>query len=440
MHCVRVSSRSSRRTYCLVCHALHMPLSPRLAVLQLIHQSRWVCSVAARPMSSFGLVPLPAISRLTSRVWRILGLNPGPYTLQGTNTYLVGTGASRLLIDTGAGVRGYVDNVVECMRQSGCERLEAILVTHWHHDHTGGLADLLAYFASPAAALSRSSSPVSPIGTASSLGSTTSTEDSSPASTHSFTASQPPATLAAIPVYKHQTHMRGAAPPALTYLPLSPTSRFAVEGATLSCVATPGHTADHVSFLLDEEHAMFIGDTVLGHGTTVFRHLYDYTHTLQSVSRMAPLVLYPGHGAEVADVQGKLAEYLQHRRMREQQLLRLLRQHNTAATALELVTKVYPPLSDAVLPAAIQNVTLHLEKLALEGDVACEQMEADKRESGGGGGGGKSGLGGGDLSDGEGGGEEWQKEYGELYESTSAMVQRKSQWKWTAVTNRNGSL
>ena len=385
-------------------------------------------------MSSFGLVPLPAISRLTSRVWRILGLNPGPYTLQGTNTYLVGTGASRLLIDTGAGVRGYVENVVECMRQSGCERLEAILITHWHHDHTGGLSDLLTYFASPSSTSSRSSSPVSPIGTGSSLSSTASTEDSSLASsTPSSTSPSSSASLASIPVYKHQPHLRGAAPSSLTYLPLTPTSRFTVEGATLTCVATPGHTADHVSFLLTEEHALFIGDTVLGHGTTVFRHLYDYTHTLQAVSRMAPLVLYPGHGAEVADVQGKLAEYLQHRRMREQQLLRVVREltaQRGAATAVELVGKVYPPLSESVLPAAIQNVTLHLEKLALEGEVASEQMEAETRSSSSSGwkGEGREGQ-----TGSEGGGEEWDKDYGELYESTSAMVQRKSQWKWKAT-------
>lgn len=397
-------------------------------------------------MSSFGLTPLPAISRLTPRVWRILGLNPGPYTLQGTNTYLVGTGASRLLIDTGAGVRGYVENVVECMRQSGCERLEAILITHWHHDHTGGLADLLTYFASPSSsASSRSSSPVSPIASSgSSLGSTASTEDSSPASS-TYSSSSSSASLAPIPVYKHQPHLRGAAPPSLPYLPLTPTSRFTVPGATLTCLATPGHTADHTSFLLAEEHALFIGDTVLGHGTTVFRHLYDYTRTLQAVSQVAPLLLYPGHGAVVVDVQAKLADYLQHRRMREQQLLRVVRdtsaQQHRAATAVELVAKVYPPLSDAVLPAAIQNVTLHLEKLALEGEVRSEEMEAERRSGGSdiGSVGGKVRGGGWDEGS-ESGGEEWEKEYGELYESTSAMVQRKSQWKWTATTGTNGSL
>ena len=398
-------------------------------------------------MSSFGLPSLPPFSRLTSRVWRILGLNPGAYTLQGTNTYLVGTGPSRLLIDTGAGVRGYVDNVVECMKQSGCERLEAILITHWHHDHTGGLADLLAHFASPhSSTVSRSSTPLpSPTGSGTSFSSTASTEDSSPFPSYPSPSSSPKPQLASIPVYKHQPHLRGAAPPQLSYLPLTPTTRFIVDGATITTVATPGHTADHISFLLDEEHALFCGDTVLGHGTTVFRHLYDYTHTLQSLSRLAPLVLYPGHGAEVADVQGKLAEYLQHRRMREQQLLRVVQQHTAqhrSPTATELVAAVYPTLSDSVLPAAIQNVTLHCEKLALQGDIRSSDMEA-ARQSGAGSGSGGGGSGGGGWGECEdGGGEEWEKDYGELYESTGAMVQRKAQWKWTATgsAHHNGSL
>ena len=375
-------------------------------------------------------------------MWRILGLNPGPYTLQGTNTYLVGTGVSRLLIDTGAGVRGYVENVVECMKQSGCERLEAVLITHWHHDHTGGLAELLAYFAAPSSsAASRSSAPVSPV-PGSSLGSTASTEDSSLASAQPSPTSSPSPSLASIPVYKHQPHLRGAAPASLAYLPLTPSSRFTVDGATLTCMATPGHTADHVSFLLAEEHALFIGDTVLGHGTTVFRQLYDYTHTLQAVSRLAPLVLYPGHGAEVADVQGKLADYLQHRRLREQQLLRAVKQltaQRVTPTAVELVGKVYPPLSDAVMPAAIQNVTLHLEKLALEGEITCEDMIAERRDGSSQAG---QAKGGGWDAGGEDGSEEWEKDYGELYESTSAMVQRKAQWKWTAAItgHKNGLL
>jgi endoribonuclease LACTB2 len=331
-------------------------------------------------MSSFGLVALPPIARLSPRVWNILGLNPGPYTLQGSNTYLVGTGKSRILVDSGAGVSGYLPSLLSCMKQAGCDSLSCVLVTHWHHDHTGGLHDITQHF-SPA-----------------------------------------------LPVYKHQIHLRGAAPPSVLYRPLSPSSSFTVDGATLTCVSTPGHTADHVSFLLHEEHALFIGDAVLGQGTTVFRHLSDYSRTLQTVQQLAPLRLYCGHGPVVDDVQVKLTEYLQHRRQREEQLYAVMvNEGDKGSTALQLVEKVYPPLSPAVLPAAVQNVVLHLEKLRLEGkiervDAAVEDEEEIRKEKQ------MAGSGGGEST------AEWSdKDYGELRESTAAMVQRKAEWLWKAV-------
>lgn len=314
-------------------------------------------------MSGFGLPVLPAIARLSPRVWRVLGLNPGPYTLQGSNTYLVGTGSSRVLIDTGAGIDGYLSNLLTCMAQAECARIDAILVTHWHHDHTGGLADILRHFAHP------------------------------------------------IPVYKHHTHSRGAAPPSLRYEPITPQSQWAVEGASLTPVFTPGHTADHCAFLLDEDHAVFTGDCVLGHGTTVFRHLYDYTRSLHELNALSADKFYCGHGETVTDPSEKLREYLHHRSQREQQLYSAVAIQSQPVDAHRLVSLVYPPLSESVLPAALQNVVLHLEKLAHEGKLVCLNVETDGMVAG-----------------------DWlARDYGEGYESTQAMVLRKAHWKWKLI-------
>ena len=64
-------------------------------------------------------LPLIAeIRQLSPRVIAVLGLNPGKFTLQGTNTYLVGSGSSRLLIDTGQGLAGYMENLEKAMKNT----------------------------------------------------------------------------------------------------------------------------------------------------------------------------------------------------------------------------------------------------------------------------------------------------------------------------------
>ena len=80
------------------------------------------------------------VARLSPRVVRVLGGNPGAFTLQGTNAYLIGTGPRRWLLDTGEGKPAFVANLRAAMTAEGVTELEGILLTHWHLDHVGGVA------------------------------------------------------------------------------------------------------------------------------------------------------------------------------------------------------------------------------------------------------------------------------------------------------------
>lgn len=90
------------------------------------------------------LPTLPSVLKLSSVVTRILGQNPGQFTLQGTNTYLIGHASSLLLLDTGEGIPTYVPLLKEALESYGEKaRVRDIVLTHYHHDHVGGLGEYI---------------------------------------------------------------------------------------------------------------------------------------------------------------------------------------------------------------------------------------------------------------------------------------------------------
>lgn len=151
---------------------------------------------------------------------------------------------------------------------------------------------------------------------------------------------------------------------------------FAVEGATLTAVYTPGHAPDHMCFVLGEENALFTGDNVLGHGSSSFVNLAQYMASLQRMLELKPGRAYPGHGQLIEAGQNRVAEYIRHRQRREAQVVRALLafgdergDEGAAATSMELVQKIYVDIDPALHRAAEVGVIQVLEKLEREGVV-----------------------------------------------------------------------
>ncbi|KAF2702702.1 Metallo-hydrolase/oxidoreductase [Pleomassaria siparia CBS 279.74] len=262
------------------------------------------------------LVPLRTIEKLSSRVIRVLGGNPGKFTLQGTNTYIVGSGSSRLLIDTGEGRPEWIKSLKSVLDDEKITIDKAIL-THWHHDHIEGVPDLLK----------------------ASSGTT---------------------------VYKKE--------PQDGWQDISDGQKFETEGATLRAFHCPGHAKDHMAFILDEEDAMFTADNVLGQGTAVFEDLATYMKSLDSMSTQFKGRAYPGHGPVIEDGPAKILEYIQHRKQREQQVLDVLAQEKENGwTSMDIVKVIYKGYPENLFAPAERGILQIQEKLSKEGKVVYDE-------------------------------------------------------------------
>lgn len=284
---------------------------------------------------------IPKISVLSPLVTRILGCNPGKFTLQGTNTYLIGKGSERVLIDSGEGVQEYTNLMADYVHQLGIE-ISAVFLTHWHKDHVNGVEPLIQKLGPK---------------------------------------------INANAIYKHKLTGDDERYP-WKVQPLTDGQIFKGDGFTLTSYHTPGHAADHTVFWLEEEQVLFSGDNVLGHGTTIFENLKEY---LESLKRMLSIIdskvpapgvarTYPAHGHYVADSHKKISEYIQHRNDRENEIVKVLEAHHqvngdqpvSARGIVEVIYKNYP---QNLWPAAEHGVHLHLQKLTAEGRVEAVESK-----------------------------------------------------------------
>jgi glyoxylase-like metal-dependent hydrolase (beta-lactamase superfamily II) len=253
----------------------------------------------------------PGLQRSSGLTQFILAPNPGPMSLDGTNSYVLGAPGhpSVVVVDPGPQDEAHL----AALARAGA--VELVLVTHRHADHTAGSARFHALTGAPV----RAADP-------------------------------------------NHCHGGGA--------PLADGEAIRAAGVDITVLATPGHTSDSVCFQLpaDGPHgSVLTGDTVLGRGTTVLDYpdgtLGDYLTSLDRLEALGPATVLPAHGPVLPSLEAIARDYRRHREERLAQIRGALRRLGGDASVGEVADAVYADVGPSVRRAAELSVAAQLSYL-----------------------------------------------------------------------------
>lgn len=258
------------------------------------------------------------LDEIAPQVRRLVATNPGFMTGPGTNTYLLGEGRF-VVIDPGPADPMHVERIL----QHTDGRIDAVLVTHTHMDHSPAAVQVAQR---SGAALMGRPAP----------------DDGRQDSTF------------------HPGRVLGDG----DCLP--------VGMAVLRALHTPGHASNHLCYLLDGTGLLFTGDHLMQGSTVVIAPPDgDMTEYLQSLARLQnePVTrLAPGHGSVIEDARAEIARIIAHRLQREAKVLERLRLLGMSSVDA-LVASVYDDVDPRVHPIAASSLLAHLLKLEDDGRV-----------------------------------------------------------------------
>ena len=269
-----------------------------------------------------------APTEVTPLVRRVVANNPSAFTFHGTNSYIVGRGTVAV-IDPGPEDPRHVDSLADAVAG---EEVTHIIVTHTHLDH------------SPAAALLQQAVGGKIVGA----------------------LHRPlPENASTVESIQHDF-----APDVV----LEDGDSFAGDGWSLSAVYTPGHMSNHHCLSLEQESILFSGDHVMGWNTTIVSppdgNMAEYLDSLRRCIDRDDATYLPGHGPEIRKPKPFVRAYLNHRLMREGEIMRCL--NDGARTIPEMVKRMYAHLPEKMHGAASRSVFAHMEHMVDTGRVACD--------------------------------------------------------------------
>ena len=268
----------------------------------------------------------PGVFRLTCETPPAAGW-PRPFF------YLLGR-KNLVLIDT-----GYREDQTVAKLQSvlagNSGRIDKLIITHGHIDHAGAMAEVKAHFAPR---------------------------------------------ILAHELEKDLLNARGMARAIDEWIRDEPVIES--EAGPLKVLSTPGHSPGHICLFLENKRALFTGDLVVGDGTSFVGppdgDMGRYMQSLEKIKQLHAAIMFPGHGPVIRNPEPHLASLVEHRLLREVQILLLLKQG--PATTHELEARIYTGLiHPGLYRAAEVTVAGHLAKLEEEGKVASEIIGGEKK-------------------------------------------------------------
>jgi len=259
---------------------------------------------------------------MVSRITLLRAPNPSPMTLSGTNSYVIDAGGGEaIVIDPGPVIDRHLDALVANAGERGL-RISTIAVTHGHPDHAPAAAPLAARTGASVWAHPNSDVP------------------------HDRT-------------FELDGELR-------------------VGTSALRIIDAPGHTFEHVAIYEPAERALFTGDVILGEGTVVIAPpggaMRPYQRTLQRLRDEFPdaVRIYGGHGPIVQDARAKIDEYIEHRKLREAELLAALARG--PMNVPQLVIAIYGTQRPMLWPAMARQILAYLLALTEEGTVSATAL------------------------------------------------------------------
>lgn len=272
--------------------------------------------------------PYAIAEQISPLIRRVLARNASPFSYTGTQTYIVGH-KTVAVIDPGP-LEDDPAHVHELVRILGNERIEAIMCTHTHRDHSPAATPL----ARATGARIMGCAPLA-------------LPDDGPRADASFDPTYVPDSI------------------------LGDGEILSAPGWTLRAVATPGHTSNHLCFALEEEKALFTGDHVMGWSTSVVSppdgDMAAYMASLALLMERDDAIYYPAHGKPVENPRRLVRGMMGHRKQREGQILRLL--ERGVELIPDMVAQMYKGIDKRLHGAAGRSVLAHLIDLRDRGMV-----------------------------------------------------------------------